>query len=108
MSDDGVGLKNFSLDAWWKVVTAAGPLIIVAAAGGAFSPGVVVGLGLLLFGAVEWSTVHRREAPILDRFSRPIGTHFVVFRRRTSASIALQALAIVLLVFGLAWMIYRA
>lgn len=48
-------LKDFDLEHWWKLTAAAGALIAVASAPVQFAPGLLIGLGLLLFGLGEWA-----------------------------------------------------
>ncbi|MEY9110425.1 hypothetical protein ABH999_006621 [Bradyrhizobium yuanmingense] len=47
-------LSKISLDEWWKVVATAGGAIAVAAVAAKFTPAVLLGVGLLLFGVGEW------------------------------------------------------
>jgi hypothetical protein len=49
------GLKKMDLDHWWKLVGAAGGLIAIASTPVQFVPGLLIGLGLLLFGVGEWA-----------------------------------------------------
>jgi hypothetical protein len=52
-----IAMESFSkwdLEHWWKLVAAAGALLAIASAPARFGPGVLVGLGLLLFGVAEW------------------------------------------------------
>jgi hypothetical protein len=48
------GLKKFDLEHWWTLASAAGALITIAAVSVRFEAGVLVGLGLLLWGIAEW------------------------------------------------------
>jgi len=52
MSDFDLG--KISLDEWWKVIATAGGAIAVAAVAAKFTPAILLGIGLLLFGAGEW------------------------------------------------------
>ncbi len=101
-------LKDVNLDHWWKVVSIAGALVSVAGAGASYAPAILIGIGLLGFGLVEWSTVHRIERPILGWNDQLIGTQFVLIRERTPVSISLQALSIAMLALGLGAIVYRA
>ncbi|MEY9703752.1 hypothetical protein ACFLEY_21515 [Bradyrhizobium sp. YCK136] len=47
-------LSKISLDEWWKVIATAGGAITVAAVAAKFTPAVLLGVGLLLFGVGEW------------------------------------------------------
>lgn len=47
-------LKDFDLEHWWKLAAAAGALIAIASAPTQFRPGMIIGIGILLFGIGEW------------------------------------------------------
>ncbi|HKM87596.1 MAG TPA: hypothetical protein VJX48_03240 [Xanthobacteraceae bacterium] len=49
-------MESLSLDLkrWWNLIAAAGALLAVASVAVQFVPGVLMGLGLLFFGAGEW------------------------------------------------------
>ena len=57
-------LKRFDLDQWWKLLAIAGALIVIVSIPSLFGPGVLVGIGLMLFGVGEWAN-HPSQADIL-------------------------------------------
>jgi hypothetical protein len=55
---DEIVMESFSkwdLEHWWKLMAMAGALLAIASAPTRFGPGVLMGLGLLLFGAGQWN-----------------------------------------------------
>lgn len=47
-------LSKISLDRWWKLLAAAGAAMAIAATAAKFTPGLLIGLGLMLIGVGEW------------------------------------------------------
>lgn len=54
-------LKKFDLEYWWKMIAAAGALIVIASIAVKFVPTIFVGLGLLSIGIGEWINHPYRE-----------------------------------------------
>ncbi len=65
-------LGKWDLQQWWKPITAAGALFAIASALVQFVPGVLMGSGLLFFGAGEWGNhaihVKRSNGIIIESY----------------------------------------
>lgn len=46
--------KGWHLEHWWRLLAAAGALIVLTSIPTKFSAGIFIGLGLLFFGVGEW------------------------------------------------------
>jgi hypothetical protein len=55
---------GWELKQWWNLLGAAGALLAIASAPVQFVPGVLMGLGLLCFGAGEWGNhaIHMKRS----------------------------------------------
>lgn len=56
-------MKGLALDAWYKLMTAAGLVLAVASVAAKYPPTILVGLGMVLFGIGEMVN-HRTEEAI--------------------------------------------
>lgn len=94
-------LKSAELDHWWKLAAVAGAVITIASVGVKFTPGVLIGLGMLFFGSGEWSMVRRIERPFPATFGTPGGIHWIVIRERGLFGTSLQIAGVILFALGI-------
>ena len=87
--------STWDLKRWWNFIGAAGLLLAIASAPVQFIAGVLMGLGLLLFGAGEWGNhaIHIKRTDGTTAESYPWYPYFF--------GLLLDAMGIVLFGFGL-------
>lgn len=95
-------LSKISLDKWWKLLAAAGAAMSIAAMAAKFTPGLLVGLGIMLIGVGEW---HNRAS------QTEVGYGYKITRYPWTArplGVLADVVGIVLAIIGLYRLIFTA
>ena len=92
-------LKKFDLEHWWKMIAAAGALIIIASIAVKFVPTIFIGLGLLSIGVGEWWMHPTFTVPVQEGFQQWLVT--TQERRPFPAGMILDGIGALLCIVGL-------
>lgn len=92
-------LKKFDLEHWWKMIAAAGALIVIASIAVKFLPTIFIGLGLLSIGIGEWWMHPTFTVPVQEGFQQWLVT--TQERRPFLAGQMLDGIGALLCMFGL-------
>jgi hypothetical protein len=92
--------KRFDVSHWWKVLSAAGIAMLVAAIAAKYPPAIFLGLGVLFLGVGDWHQ-HPEVTMPAQSYGLPPGTVTTRERNITFIGLALDAIGLVLFLTGL-------